>query len=543
MHPRRSARALGALMTFTLLSATAAVTSTTGAQAAPPLNPVPRCSTTCISIGDVSVLEGDSGTRVVSVPVTLSKAPTSAVTVVYTIVAGTATAGSSAANGDFNNKNGALTTLSFAAGATVMKPINVTVYADTAAEAAETFHIALSDPTNAFLQRAQATGTIIDDDASATTQIGVGDAVVVEGNSGNGRKVTFPVTLSNAATSPITLNYVLTDGSAVRGAVANTGDYSGSISGTVKFTVSAGTGKTATLKKLAIAITAETGVELDESFTVTISASSLPPNTAITRATGTATIIDDDPATASTPVPNSMAALGDSITKAFSGCPTIIGDCPAAAWATGTTSGSHYQRILAINPSINGNAFNNAVSGAVMSGLNGQALNAVSQGAQYVTILMGANDACKPNEASMTSVATFQSQFQTAMNTIHNGLPNARILVMSIPDLHRLWEVGSASATARTVWANFGICQAMLANPTSTAQVDVDRRLRVRQRVVDYNAALTTVCNATANCLTDAGALFNTQFLLNDLATFDFFHPSGAAQQRLAAASYSVYNW
>jgi lysophospholipase L1-like esterase len=198
---------------------------------------------------------------------------------------------------------------------------------------------------------------------------------------------------------------------------------------------------------------------------------------------------------------------------------------------------------LAINPSINGNAFNDAVSGAVMSGLNGQASNAVTQGAQYITILMGANDACKSNEASMTSVATFQSQFQTAMNTIHNGLPNARILVMSIPDLHRLWEVGSASATARTVWANFGICQAMLANPTSTAQVDVDRRLRVRQRVIDYNAALTTVCNATANCLTDGGALFNTQFLLNDLATFDYFHPSGAAQQRLAAASYSVYNW
>ena len=144
----------------------------------------------------------------------------------------------------------------------------------------------------------------------------------------------------------------------------------------------------------------------------------------------------------------------------------------------------------------------------------------------------------------MTSVATLQSQFQTALTTIQNGLPNTHILVMSIPDLYRLWQVGSVNSTVTARWSTFGICQSILANPTSTAQTDIDRRLRVHQRLADYNAAIASVCGATPNCITDGNALFNTQFLLNDLSTTDYFHPSGAAQQRLAAASYAVgYNW
>ena len=40
----------------------------------------------------------------------------------------------------------------------------------------------------------------------------------------------------------------------------------------------------------------------------------------------------------------------------------------------------------------------------------GQATAAVSRGAQYVTILIGANDACTSSEASMTSVGDVPGQ-------------------------------------------------------------------------------------------------------------------------------------
>ena len=51
------------------------------------------------------------------------------------------------------------------------------------------------------------------------------------------------------------------------------------------------------------------------------------------------------------------------------------------------------------------------------------------------------------------------------------GRPKARVLVVSIPDLYRLWEVGHTDARAVRVWRR-GICPALLANPTSTAPAD-----------------------------------------------------------------------
>lgn len=149
-----------------------------------------------------------------------------------------------------------------------------------------------------------------------------------------------------------------------------------------------------------------------------------------------------------------------------------------------------------------------------MSNLNGQAANAVAQNVDYVTIEMGGNDACKNTEADMTPVATYQSQFQAAMTTLVNGLPNARIFVASVPDIKRLWFVGKDNANARSTWSAFGICQSMVANPLSTAQADVDRRGRVRQRVVDFNTALATVCAQYTNCRFDGNIVFDQPFEL-----------------------------
>ncbi len=115
--------------------------------------------------------------------------------------------------------------------------------------------------------------------------------------------------------------------------------------------------------------------------------------------------------------PDSMASLGDSITRAANPEPSLIGDQPQYSWSTGSNNSveSHYYRILQQNSPISGNNNNDAVSGARMTDLNSQAQTAVIQGVDYVTILMGANDVCRPSEATMTAVETFRSQFQKAM--------------------------------------------------------------------------------------------------------------------------------
>jgi lysophospholipase L1-like esterase len=522
-------------------------TVTTRAIAVPPAGgPLPSCSVVCVSVSDATILEGDSGTRTMTFAVTLSQLVGTSVTVQYRLVSGSATGAKAPGAGiDFNNKNGAVTTLTFLANK-VSHPISVTVYGDTVAEPDENFRVILSNPSSGVrLARPLGIGTIVDDDSAGVgTHLGVGDASVVEGDSGTGRAIAMPITLSSPSTSAVTLTYTVTGDSAQYGKTAVGGaDFGGRTAGTIIFSVGS-KGFTPVIKNLNVPVWPDTSLESDESFTVAISATSLPTGVSITRATGTGTIIDDDAIPTAEPVPSSMAALGDSITRAFDACANF-GECLSAVWATGTDPlvDSQYSRLLAANPGIAGNAHNDAVSGATMSDLQGQATSAVGQGVDYVTIEMGGNDACTSTEAQMTSTATYQSQFQTAMTTLEDGLANVRVLVAAVPDIERLWFVAHTNANAIAIWNQFGICQSMLANPTSTAQTDIDRRDRVRQRVIDYNTALATVCAQYSNCRFD-GDVFSQPFEIGDVSSIDYFHPSFTGQTMLATTTYAAgWNW
>jgi lysophospholipase L1-like esterase len=252
------------------------------------------------------------------------------------------------------------------------------------------------------------------------------------------------------------------------------------------------------------------------------------------------------PAGAIPPIPNKMASLGDSITRGFNACGWYT-DCTGRSWSTGdyASVNSHYLRIKATNSAISGFNYNDARSGAKEVDLNGQAQTAVSQGVGYVTILMGANDACTSSEATMTSVSTYRAQLDAALNTLKTGLPNAAVFIASVPDIQRLWFIGKDSSSARSAWNGFGICQSMLANPQSTAQADVDRRARVRQRVVDFNSQIALACTAYgANCKFDNNAVFNYQFVLSQVSTWDYFHPNTSGQAVLASVTYPAgFNW
>lgn len=238
--------------------------------------------------------------------------------------------------------------------------------------------------------------------------------------------------------------------------------------------------------------------------------------------------------------PDSMAALGDSITRAFN-TGSAFRDAPQNSWTTGTSTSvqSLYLRLLPYNPALSGRNFNYAVSGAKMQDLQGQAARVTST-IQYVTILMGANDVCTSSEATMTSVAAFQSQFVAAMNTLQANAPNAQVYVVSIPDVYRLWSILKGTPSARLTWALLRICQSMLANAGSTSSADQARRQRVRQRNIDFNTALAQVCAQYANCRFDGNAAFNTAFVTADVSTRDYFHPSLAGQAKLASVAWGA---
>ena len=256
------------------------------------------------------------------------------------------------------------------------------------------------------------------------------------------------------------------------------------------------------------------------------------------------TIVLPNPVSAAT-FPRVMASTGDSITRAFNTGFWPLTDNPAASWSTGTDSrvNSHYRRLLAISPSGKLTAYNDARSGAWMSDLNGQMASVVSQGADYVTVLMGANDVCTSSEGSMTSVQTFETQFTTAMTTVTSSLPRVKVYVVSIPNIYRLWDVLHSNYWARLTWNTFDICQSMLANPNSFDQADVARRNRVRDRNIAFNEVLARVCAQYTQCRFDQNVAFNTPFSASDVSTRDYFHPSIAGEAKLSAASWNYGYW
>jgi len=245
------------------------------------------------------------------------------------------------------------------------------------------------------------------------------------------------------------------------------------------------------------------------------------------------------------PIPSSMASTGDSITRAFNACGFYF-DCTSRSWSTGdySNTNSHYLRIKAKNSAITGKNFNDAKTGAKMVDLDGQVATAVTQGVEYVTVELGANDACTSTEAGMTPVSTYRAQVKAALDRLSAGLPNARVFVASVPDVKRLWFIGKGSYSARSAWSSYKICQSLLANPTSTAQADVDRRNRVQRRVIDFNTQLAQECALYAHCKFDGNAVFNYQFVLSQVSGWDYFHPNEAGQKALATTTYSAgFGW
>jgi GDSL-like Lipase/Acylhydrolase family len=240
--------------------------------------------------------------------------------------------------------------------------------------------------------------------------------------------------------------------------------------------------------------------------------------------------------------PSSMASTGDSITRAFNTCLFPFVDCPMNSWSTGSSSvvNSHYRRILSASPAILGRNFNDAKTGARMNALNAQVMTAVSQEVEYVTILMGANDVCTSSVSTMTPTATLEAQSQTALQTLSSGLPNARIYVVSIPNVYRLWEILHTNLNAVLTWTLGGICQSLLANPMSTAPADVARRQQVYDRNVADNDAIQRVCARFIHCRFDGNAAFNLQFVRADVSTRDYFHPSVSGQARAAAVTWAA---
>ncbi|HYT30935.1 MAG TPA: Calx-beta domain-containing protein, partial [Actinomycetota bacterium] len=220
-----------------------------------------------LSVGDATVVEGNAGTTNATFTVTLSVPSTLPVTVNWGTADGTALAAS-----DYTSGSGAFV---FIAGET-MKTVVVAVLGDTTFEPDETFYVNLLSSSGAGIDDGQGVGTITNDDPQPS--MAIGDASVVEGNSGL-TTMAFTVTMSNASSTIVAVDYATADGTAVA-----PGDY-GATSGTLTFTPGL------LSRTIAVSVVGDTIQEGDETFSVLLSN---PVGGTIADGTAAGTITDDD---------------------------------------------------------------------------------------------------------------------------------------------------------------------------------------------------------------------------------------------------------
>ena len=221
---------------------------------------------TTISVSGVTVSEGD-GTAAFTF--SLSQASTSNVIIDYATADGTANAGS-----DYTTRTGRII---FSPGQT-SKVRTVVILQDSQSESDETFTMQLSNPVNVTLGQATATATIQDDDSGGGgggNTISVSDVQVPEG----GGKAAFTISLSQASTQTVVIDYATANGSAIAGS-----DYT-TRTGRIVFSP----GQTSKVRT--VNITQDNAQEPNETFTMQLSN---PKNINLGQATGTATILDDD---------------------------------------------------------------------------------------------------------------------------------------------------------------------------------------------------------------------------------------------------------
>jgi hypothetical protein len=220
-----------------------------------------------ISVRDVVVAEGNSGTTQATFVVALSGPSAQSVSFSFATANGTATAGS-----DYTATSGGPVT--FAPGE-VEKPVVVLVIGDTVDETQETFFLDISNVQNATVSSSRGNGFINDDDGPT---IGINDVSVTEGNSGT-KAATFTLTLSGPSVEAIAIRAITAQGTATESS-----DYN-ALNTVVIFQPGTVT------RTVDVQIIGDTNLEPNEAFSVNLSD---PFGTTIADGQGIGTILDDD---------------------------------------------------------------------------------------------------------------------------------------------------------------------------------------------------------------------------------------------------------
>jgi serine protease len=248
-------------------------------------------ATPTLSIADVVVREGNSGTTTVTFVASLDKVSSAPVTFRVATADGSAIAGV-----DYVASTQDLTV----AAGTLSKLFTVTINGDAALEPDETFSVDLSLVNGASVVDAQAIATIAEDDMT----VSVADVRAAEGNSGT-KSFNFLVSLSQPTLLPVTDKLYT---GVAGGTAATAGTDFTAIAAATPMTVTIAGGQSA--RNAAVTVTGETAIEDNENFGVYLKE---PVGAVLGDYVALGTIVNDDGPTIS--IANVAPVEGNSGTR------------------------------------------------------------------------------------------------------------------------------------------------------------------------------------------------------------------------------------
>ncbi len=262
------------------------------------------------------------------------------------------------------------------------------------------------------------------------------------------------------------------------------------------------------------------------------------------------------PTPAAPPLPTMLAAIGDSYTQAWSVSPAYKRDHPQFSWAVGTAADdgvySLRERFTALGANLI--VVDAATSGKKMDDAARQAGLVVVAAAKlppgstvFVTFELGTNDLC---DDPMTTRAEFESGLRAAVAILRKGLPaGSHILLLSMPDFahfHALTQASPAALALLGLPSQSRNCAPFLGDETSSTLA------QSTQRLAQYESILVKVCgevetvdgpSGKLHCRSDSLRLAEKDFVLADLSTADYFHPSLTGQAKMAEAAWQAGYW
>ena len=247
--------------------------------------------------------------------------------------------------------------------------------------------------------------------------------------------------------------------------------------------------------------------------------------------------------------PSSMVVLGTS-TAAGWGADAAhpFRAAPNDSWATGTNPAvqSIYSRILALNPAIKGHNVNLVGGGSAPEGAGHELDDLFTQVQQVLqlkakpelVLVQVIDRTIKCDGTTERNFAGYGSRFGDALKTLAQGLPNARIFVISQWGSFASYVSYLKSLDIGKRLKNAGKKPCQLVESPS-GRVAADRAAYAKRIVAGEEAQLKAACAKVANCRYDGGAAQRIAVTAADISAFQYT-PTIQGQAKLAAAEWKA---